>query len=533
MVKIQTLALLSLASTALAAPAWWEQWTLDKVKDIQDKVLSHINTPFHHNDNSNSGEGLRLVQTTEDKAAVWMTEDQRLELLRKNIGYMDITDHQDSEHSLRTMIKLPLPKKAVQQKKFTRYVNSLSTANMEVALTEFTSFNNRYYRSKTGHQSAQWLYKQISDLIEESDADSDVSIRKFKHNWDQFSIIVRFEGTDDTLSNQPAIVGAHQDSVNGWNPLWGRSPGADDDGSGTVTTLEVFRSLIGTGFRPTRPVEFHWYSAEEAGLLGSQDVAESYEKKGVEVIAMIQNDMTGYVGTRFAESFGIVTDYVDPELTELVKVYAREYGDISVRETKCGYGCSDHASWNKYGYRSAFAIEGDFSDISPWIHGSDDDVTHVDFDHMKQFAKLTLGFAVELGHFSGKEQESRGCIGVVFQMNIVDDDFTLKAWNSDREAMSLENVARSTRSNRIPEDEARAALAQVTVGLIGLHKQDVHGKIESSKLLVQGNGAVHINKSGWHRCPREATLSRKNYASDCHGISGSMLMYSRMVVQGN
>lgn len=100
--------------------------------------------------------------------------------------------------------------------------------------------------------------------------------------------IARFEGTDDTLSNQPAIVGAHQDSINGWNPLWGRSPGADDDGSGTVTILEVFRSLVGTGFRPTRPVEFHWYSAEEAGLLGSQDVAESYEKKGVQVIAMIQ-----------------------------------------------------------------------------------------------------------------------------------------------------------------------------------------------------------------------------------------------------
>ncbi|KAF8946315.1 Leucine aminopeptidase 1, partial [Haplosporangium gracile] len=299
-----------------------------------------------------------------------------------------------------------LPKKAVQQSKFTRYVNSLSTANMEVALKEFTSFHNRYYRSKTGQQSAHWLYKQLSDLIEEPNTDSDVSIRKFQHKWDQFSIIVRFEGTDETLSNQPAIVGAHQDSVNGWNPLWGRSPGADDDGSGTVTILEVFRSLVSTGFRPTRPVEFHWYSAEEAGLLGSQDVAENYEKKGVEVIAMIQNDMTGYVGTRFAESFGIITDYVDPELTELIKVYAREYGDISIRETKCGYGCSDHASWDKYGYRSAIATEGDFSDISPWIHGSDDDITHVDFDHMKQFAKLSLGFAIELGHFSGKKQEN-------------------------------------------------------------------------------------------------------------------------------
>ncbi|KAG0264632.1 Leucine aminopeptidase 1 [Linnemannia exigua] len=403
MVKIQTLAFLSLASTALAAPAWWEQWTLNKVKHtIQDSVLSHVN---HFN--SNSDNSLRLVQTAEDKVPVWMTEGQRMELFRKNIGYMDITDHQDFEPSLRSLTHLPLPKKAVHQTKVARFVNSLSTANMEVALTEFTSFHNRYYRSKTGLQSAQWLYKQISDLIEESTTDSDVSIRKFQHKWDQFSIIVRFEGTDETLSNQPVIVGAHQDSVNGWNPLWGRSPGADDDGSGTVTTLEVFRSLVGTGFRPNRPVEFHWYSAEEAGLLGSQDVAESYEKKGVEVIAMIQNDMTGYVGTKFAESYGVITDYVDPELTELIKVYAREYGDIAVRETKCGYGCSDHASWDKYGYRSAIATEADFSDISPWIHGSEDDVTHVDFDHMKQFAKLSLGFAVELGHFTGKEHEQR------------------------------------------------------------------------------------------------------------------------------
>lgn len=73
-----------------------------------------------------------------------------------------------------------------------------------------------------------------------------------------------------------------------WLPQWGRSPGADDDGSGTVTILEIFRALVNTGFRPQRPVEFHWYSAEEAGLLGSQAIAQNYEKKGVDVLAMIQ-----------------------------------------------------------------------------------------------------------------------------------------------------------------------------------------------------------------------------------------------------
>lgn len=38
--------------------------------------------------------------------------------------------------------------------------------------------------------------------------------------------------------------------------------GADDDGSGSVTILESYRALISSNFRPVRPVEFHWYSAE-------------------------------------------------------------------------------------------------------------------------------------------------------------------------------------------------------------------------------------------------------------------------------
>ncbi|KAF9110155.1 Leucine aminopeptidase 1 [Mortierella sp. AM989] len=391
MVKLQTIALLSLASTALAAPAWWEQWTLDKAKDFTNRFFSQV-------------DDRRLVQTAEDLAPVWTTEKQRLDMLKNKIGFMDVTDHQDFNARVHATVRKPLPKEALHQEKYERYAGQLSTANMEVALTKFTSFHTRYYKSESGRDSAKWLYKQISDLIEESDASSDISIRKFKHNWDQFSIIARFEGRNESLSNSPVVVGAHQDSLNAWFP-YGRSPGADDDGSGTVTILEVFRSLVNTGFRPIRPVEFHWYSAEEAGLLGSQDVAEEYNNKNVEVLAMVQNDMTGYAGTKFAESFGVVTDHVDPELTELIKVYAREYGDIAVRETKCGYACSDHASWAKYGYRSAFAIESDFSDISPFIHSKNDDVSHIDFNHMKEFAKLTLGFAVELGYYKGEAPE--------------------------------------------------------------------------------------------------------------------------------
>jgi leucyl aminopeptidase len=86
-----------------------------------------------------------------------------------------------------------------------------------------------------------------------------------------------------------------------------------------VTILETFRSLVTNGFKPERPVEFHWYSGEEAGLLGSQDVADKYVKDGRNVVAMLQNDMTGYVGNK-DPVIGIVTDHVDEKVMKQKKI---------------------------------------------------------------------------------------------------------------------------------------------------------------------------------------------------------------------
>ncbi|KAG0236627.1 Leucine aminopeptidase 1 [Actinomortierella wolfii] len=378
--KLTSFALLSVAAaTALAAPAWWEQWTLSSIQRMHDAL-----TPT-------SADGdRRLIQVAANKAPAWMTESERLQLLRDKVKYMDITDAQELGQQRNHLLakKIPLPTKLRHQQQYAKYVDNLSPANMEVKLTRFTEFKTRYYKSQTGVDAAEWLYKQISDLIEESDT-ADVSVRRFKHDgWDQFSIIARFDGRDDSLANEPVIIGSHLDSVNMYLPKWGRSPGADDDGSGTITILEVFRAL------------FHWYSAEEGGLLGSQAVAKEYEKKGVDVLGMIHHDLTGYVGSH-EESYGIVVDNVDEELTRFVQDLAHEYGDIPVRETKCGYACSDHASWAKAGYRAAIATEGEYEDTNPFIHTVHDDISHISFDHMKQLAKLSLGFAVELGYYKG------------------------------------------------------------------------------------------------------------------------------------
>jgi len=152
-------------------------------------------------------------------------------------------------------------------------------------------------------------------------------------------------------------------------------------------------------------VEFHWYSAEEGGLLGSQAVAKSYEANGVNVIAMSQFDMTAWVKKGTREEVGIITDFVDPAVTALNKGLVDTYLDIPYVETKCGYACSDHASWSKAGYRSSFTIESKFENSNKNIHSVNDRIDispEFSFTHMLEFSKLAVAYVIELAGWKGK-----------------------------------------------------------------------------------------------------------------------------------
>ncbi|EEY14773.1 bacterial leucyl aminopeptidase [Verticillium alfalfae VaMs.102] len=226
------------------------------------------------------------------------------------------------------------------------------------------------------------------------------------------------EETDNT--NSTVVIGAHQDSINLFLPSILAAPGADDDGSGSMTILEVFRVFLGVKDvlkgKSENTIEFHWYSAEEGGLLGSQAIFSQYEKDDRDVKAMLQQDMTGFVQRTIdagrPESVGVITDYVNTGLTDFIKKVIVEYCDIPYVETKCGYACSDHASASKAGYPSAFVIESSFEDSDNHIHSTDDLIKYLSFDHMLQHAKMTLGLVYELGFtdFAALEHKSDGVV---------------------------------------------------------------------------------------------------------------------------
>lgn len=316
---------------------------------------------------------------------------------------MDITENQHTYPyvSLSEQATVKFPSKTLYNDTVKSLAKDLEKKNMRKHLETFTSFHTRYYKSSYGVQSATWLYEQVSSTVKAAGADKyGATVKKFDHPWGQFSIIAQIPGK----SNKTVVIGAHQDSINLFLPSILSAPGADDDGSGTVTILEAFRVLLqskdiikGKG---ENTIEFHWYSAEEGGLLGSQAIFSSYSRQGRDVRAMLQQDMTGYVqktlDAGLPERVGVITDFVDPGLTEFIKTVITTYCDIPYTLTKCGYACSDHASASKYGYPSAFVIESDFEYSDKKIHTSEDKIEYLSFDHMLQHAKMTLGLAYEL-----------------------------------------------------------------------------------------------------------------------------------------
>lgn len=313
---------------------------------------------------------------------------------------MDITETRDLGASrINSRADVVFPTKASFQDKVKPLLKNLTKSNMHDNLETFSSFHTRYYKSDYGKQSSEWLLAQIQNIIKESGAE-DVYAEPFPHSWQQSSIIATIPGQ----TNSTVVIGAHQDSINLWLPSILAAPGADDDGSGTVTILEAFRVLLSSDAvqsgKLENTIEFHWYSAEEGGLLGSQAIFQSYERDGRDVKAMLQQDMTGYIQRTIdsgkPESVGVIIDYVDKKLTDFIKKIITEYCTIPFVETKCGYACSDHASASKAGYPSAFVIESSFEDSDDRIHSTDDKLKYLSFDHMLQHARMTLAFAVRL-----------------------------------------------------------------------------------------------------------------------------------------
>ncbi|KAH7105994.1 Zn-dependent exopeptidase [Auriculariales sp. MPI-PUGE-AT-0066] len=350
----------------------------------------------------------RLVHMFGEDEARWMTEGDKLRLKKAGYYFADITETpnlgQLNAQRPSQLYSAPLLSTMTDsgRKDIRRMFTGLGDKHLRADIEKLTSFWNRNAYSNWGKLSSEWVLEHVKGIVSGA-SKLNTDVRQFAHKFPQSSVIAHLEGADDETANKTlVIIGAHQDSLNYAMP-YHRAPGADDDGSGTVTIMQILRSLIEHEFVPPKGValEFHWYAAEERGLLGSRDIAASYEKAGASVKGMLQMDMTAWVANGTTPKIAFFDELTDPELTKFAAGLVETYIPLPWNLTGCGFGCgSDHSSWTRAGYPGIFATEGFFNDFQKRVHTPYDDLSEVDkeysFEHMLEFVKLGIAFVAEL-----------------------------------------------------------------------------------------------------------------------------------------
>ncbi|HAU1321033.1 TPA: M20/M25/M40 family metallo-hydrolase [Legionella pneumophila] len=259
--------------------------------------------------------------------------------------------------------------------------------NIWQTLTHLTSYYNRSATKDTGVETANWLKSRFEQMAIEYGR-TDTSTFFVKTGWYKQPSLVTVIGKD--IQAPAIVIGAHMDTLDG------RMPGAGDDGSGSSSIMEAARVIMSSKATFKRPIYFIWYAAEERGLVGSQHVVQHFQEQSIPVKAVVQFDMTGYRNDANDPTMWVFTDYTDKNLSNYLAKLIDHYIHVPVDYSRCGYGCSDHASWNEEDIPAAFPCETSFADHNPYIHTSSDKMDLLNLEHMTNFSKLAVAFAIEL-----------------------------------------------------------------------------------------------------------------------------------------
>ena len=239
-----------------------------------------------------------------------------------------------------------------------------------------------------------------------------------------YNMIARVEGADSRGAQPPTPeqwvrINAIKDSLRKIYParLDSVSNGADDDGSGSVSILEIAEAFAKGPVKPKRSLIFIWQTGEEKGLWGSQYWTNRPTVPRDSVIADLNLDMVG----RGAATDVTGRDINDKELTggenylQLVgsRRLSTELGDIAEQvsasepmpfkfdysmdangHTQNIYCRSDHANYARYGIPVIFFTTGGHADY----HQVTDEPEYIQYEHMARVDKLVYDIALKVGN---------------------------------------------------------------------------------------------------------------------------------------
>jgi hypothetical protein len=149
------------------------------------------------------------------------------------------------------------------------------------------------------------------------------------------NVVATLRGTE--RPDRIHVISSHFDSVD-------RSPGADDNSSGTTAMLEAARALAGSP-RP-ETIRFALLTAEEAGLLGAREFVRRALADGDEIVSVINNDMLGWTRSHRLDN---TIRYSNEQVRDLQHAAAILYSDLITYDARYVRGTDAQVFFDTYG----------------------------------------------------------------------------------------------------------------------------------------------------------------------------------------
>jgi hypothetical protein len=233
------------------------------------------------------------------------------------------------------------------------------------------------------------------------------------------NVVGILEGSDPVLKNEYVAIGAHYDHV-GMNPFFAGPDkiwnGADDDGSGTVSVMNIAEAFAKGAEKPKRSILFIWHAGEEKGLWGSDYYTANPTVPISSIITQLNVDMIGRYQNpgdenhpqnkrlpKPQEVFTIGNKMMSTELGNIADEVNASFLKLNFNSQYDGpthpdqfFYRSDHFNYAKRGVPIIFFMDGDHEDY----HQPSDTVDKINFEQMQNVARTIMAIGWRLANIA-------------------------------------------------------------------------------------------------------------------------------------
>jgi hypothetical protein len=270
-------------------------------------------------------------------------------------------------------------------------VDQVSDSTITEYMTRLVDYQTRYSCTDSIEAAGQWIHDFFVGL-----GFTDVSFDTFPFDQPAFpcdlqrNIVAVKRGSLDP--DKVIVIGGHYDSVTysqDCDPDT-LAPGADDNATGTVVTMEAARVLFSE--ETDKTLIFVAFGAEEQGIIGSGHFAQEAYDSGMDIYVMLNMDMVAYEGDGEWD-VEISSPSISQPFAQAVMDIALIYTDLLpfyVPSTG-----ADDFPFYQLGYSTVAAEEGDWP--SPQWHQCEDTIENLSLPYLVEVAEMitasTLYFA--------------------------------------------------------------------------------------------------------------------------------------------